>query len=90
MPEPKAYLIPLDCLQAGECGLIRDYAGHEDVLYRLRELGLVRGTRITVRRFAPLGDPMELRVRGYHLSIRKKDASLLLVEKTACVRGASA
>ncbi|MFA7002388.1 MAG: FeoA family protein [Candidatus Omnitrophota bacterium] len=55
------------------------YRGHSAVQLRLKELGLVRGTRVLVKRFAPLGDPMELVVRGYALSIRKKDAAQILV-----------
>ncbi len=44
---------------------------------RLMELGLTPGTCVSVLRTAPLGDPIELRVRGYRLSLRKKDAALI-------------
>ena len=41
---------------------------------RIMEMGITRGTEITVRKVAPLGDPMEVTVRGYELSLRKEDA----------------
>jgi len=74
-------LIPLDQLKAGELGVVQSYQGEEDLHYRLKELGLVSGTRILVKRFAPLGDPMEIVLRGYSLSIRKQDASKILVSQ---------
>ena len=77
MPEIKS--VPLDQLQAGERGVIEGYQSEEDLHYRLKELGLVAGTKILVKRFAPLGDPMEIVLRGYSLSIRKQDAAKILV-----------
>ncbi len=74
--------ISLDQLKADESGVIQAYQGQQDLHQRLKELGLVRGTFVTVKRFAPLGDPMEILVRGYHLSIRKQDAATILVLKT--------
>lgn len=47
---------------------------------RLMDMGITRGTDIFVRKLAPLGDPMELTVRGYELSLRKEDARLVEVE----------
>lgn len=73
--------IPLDRLLPGESGIVRGYSEAQDLHYRLKELGLVEGTWVKVRRCAPLGDPMELSVRGYHLSIRKQDAAKVLVSK---------
>ena len=46
---------------------------------RLMELGLVPGTSVELVRFAPLGDPVEIRVRGYHLTLRKHEAEQILV-----------
>lgn len=54
-----------------------------DVIHRLMEMGLVHGTEVTVRKLAPLGDPMELWVRGYALSIRRAEAARFTVEPTA-------
>ncbi len=47
---------------------------------RLMEMGLVPGTSVRVVRAAPLGDPLDLEVRGYHLSLRRREASVIRVE----------
>ena len=47
---------------------------------RIMDMGLTRGTEVTVRKLAPLGDPLELTVRGYELSLRKADAEAIEVE----------
>ncbi len=47
---------------------------------RIMDMGLTRGTQVYVRKVAPLGDPMELNVRGYELSLRKADAEMIEVE----------
>lgn len=47
---------------------------------RIMDMGITRGTGVFVRKVAPLGDPMELRVRGYELSVRKHDAEMIEVE----------
>jgi len=74
-------LIALNQLQIGESGTIQAYQAQNDIQTRLRELGLVRGTKVMLKRLAPFGDPMELVVRGYNLSIRKKDAGDILIKK---------
>lgn len=48
---------------------------------RLLAMGLTPGSQFTVTRFAPLGDPVEINIRGYSLSLRKNEAAVLLVEK---------
>jgi ferrous iron transport protein A len=78
---PEMNRTTLDQLKAGERGVVLGYQGEEDLHYRLKELGLVSGTRVLVKRFAPLGDPMEVVLRGYSLSIRRQDASKILVQK---------
>lgn len=47
---------------------------------RIMDMGITKGVKICVRKVAPLGDPMELTVRGYELSLRKADAELIEVE----------
>ncbi|KAB2675577.1 MAG: ferrous iron transport protein A [Verrucomicrobia bacterium] len=47
---------------------------------RLLEMGLLVGTPVELVRFAPLGDPVELKVRGYHLTLRRHEADLVLVQ----------
>ncbi len=61
-------------LPVGGHGRIRSIDAPAALRQRLLEMGLVEGTPVEVVRFAPLGDPMEIRVRGYHLSLRRADA----------------
>ncbi len=63
----------------GQKGTIASIRLAPDLRQRLLEMGLTPGIECTVVRFAPLGDPMELRVRGYHLSLRKAEAQGVLV-----------
>ena len=48
---------------------------------RIMDMGLTKGTSLYIRKVAPLGDPVEITVRGYELSVRKNDAECVLVEK---------
>ena len=50
---------------------------------RLMEMGLLVGTKVELVRFAPLGDPVEIKVRGYNLTLRKNEAELILVKTGA-------
>ena len=54
--------------------------GEGAVRRRIMDMGLTKGTQVYVRKVAPLGDPMELTVRGYELSVRKGDAELIEIE----------
>lgn len=54
--------------------------GEGAVKRRIMDMGITKGTEITVRKVAPLGDPIEVTVRGYELSLRKADAEIILVE----------
>ncbi len=71
---------PLADLAPSESGRIVALEGAAGDMQRLRDMGLTRGARIEVLRVAPLGDPMELRVRGFVLSVRKHEAAGILVE----------
>lgn len=64
----------LDTLQSGEGGVIAALDCEPSAARRLMELGLVPGTEIVVIRRAPLGDPLEISVRGVHLSLRRSEA----------------
>lgn len=68
----------LSALGVGQKGRVLGFDLAAEQRQRLLEMGLTVGVEFEVVRFAPLGDPMELKVRGYHLSLRKRDA--------ACVR----
>jgi ferrous iron transport protein A len=54
--------------------------GEGAVKRRIMDMGITKGTRIEVRKVAPLGDPIEITVRGYELSVRKADADNIVVE----------
>jgi ferrous iron transport protein A len=54
--------------------------GEGPVKRRIMEMGLTKGAEVSVRKVAPLGDPVEITVRGYELSLRKADAELIEVE----------
>ncbi|MDT0632695.1 FeoA family protein [Rubrivirga sp. S365] len=70
--------VTLDTLAAGARATVTGYAAG-DPPGRLLEMGLVPGTTVEVVRLAPLGDPMDLRVRGFHLSVRKQEAAHVIV-----------
>ncbi len=64
----------LDSLKQGDSARVVDVAGDDGIAMRLMEMGVTEGELVTVLGFAPLGDPMELRIRGYHLSLRASEA----------------
>ncbi|NCB33059.1 MAG: ferrous iron transport protein A [Erysipelotrichia bacterium] len=68
-----------DIKVGGSCAVIRLH-GEGAVRRRIMDMGITRGAAIYVRKVAPLGDPMELNVRGCELSIRKSDAEIIEVE----------
>ena len=67
-------------VKVGETATIVRLHGERARKRRIMDMGLTRGTEVFVRKVAPLGDPMELTVRGYELSVRKGDAELIEVE----------
>ncbi|MCK4222075.1 MAG: ferrous iron transport protein A [Dehalococcoidia bacterium] len=67
-------------LRPGEKGTIVKIGGVGGVHRRLLDMGLVSGSEVEVERVAPLGDPIEVRIKGYHLSLRKEEASDIQVE----------
>ena len=67
-------------VKIGETATIVRLHGEGALKRRIMDMGLTRGTQVLVRKVAPLGDPLELTVRGYELSVRKGDAKLIEVE----------
>ena len=67
-------------VKIGESAVIEKLHGEGALTRRIMDMGLTRGTQVYVRKVAPLGDPMELTVRGYELSVRKADAELIEVK----------
>lgn len=69
-------------MAVGETGKVSGYVkGASAYREKLLSMGLTNGTIITVERIAPMGDPVEIKVRGFALSLRKDEASALLVER---------
>ncbi|MBS4905849.1 FeoA family protein [Gemmiger formicilis] len=66
--------------QVGETVTVAKLHGDGPVKRRIMDMGLTKGTKVYVRKVAPLGDPMELTVRNYELSVRKADAGMIEVE----------
>ncbi len=64
----------------GETVRVEKVHGQGAVRRRILDMGITKGVEIFVRKVAPLGDPMELNVRGYELSVRKADAEMIEVE----------
>jgi ferrous iron transport protein A len=67
-------------LPAGARAIVRRVSGEPELLRRLLELGFVPGTTVTLVRRAPMGDPIELRLRGAHFSIRHSEADRIDVD----------
>ena len=67
-------------VKIGQTAVIKRLHGEGALKRRIMDMGLTKGTLVYVRKVAPLGDPMELTVRGYELSVRKSDAENIEVE----------
>ena len=67
-------------VKIGESVTIKRLHGEGALKRRIMDMGLTKGTKVYVRKVAPLGDPMELTVRNYELSVRKADAEMVEVE----------
>lgn len=65
----------LDTLEIGHGAEVAGVSGPGGIAVRLLEMGFVPGTRVELVKKAPLGDPLELRLRGYHLSLRRAEAA---------------
>ncbi|MDY6062940.1 MAG: ferrous iron transport protein A [Erysipelotrichaceae bacterium] len=66
--------------KVGETLIVKSVTATGAIARRVLDMGLTKGTKVYIRKVAPLGDPMELSVRGYELTIRKDDASIIEVE----------
>ncbi|CAM3021584.1 FeoA family protein [Rariglobus hedericola] len=77
-----AELITLSSLAVGASAVLREFPKQGVAFLRLREMGMLPGTTVTLVRTAPLGDPIEIKVRGYNLTLRKSEADHVKVELT--------
>ena len=68
-------------VQVGQTARVKKIDGEGAVKRRIMDMGITKGVEVYVRKIAPLGDPVEITVRGYELSVRKADAEMILVEE---------
>ena len=67
-------------VKVGQTVTVKRLHGEGPVKRRIMDMGITKGTKVYVRKVAPLGDPMELNLRGYELSVRKADAEMIEVD----------
>lgn len=68
-------------LKIGEAGIIDKVGGEDALRLRFLDMGLIPGTLVKVQKIAPLGDPIQLSIRGYELTIRRDDADRIEIHK---------
>jgi len=68
-------------LAVGASAVVREMPKTGSAFVRLREMGMLAGTRVSLVRIAPMGDPLEIKLRGYHLTLRKSEAEHVLVDQ---------
>lgn len=76
MEAPK---LPLSQFSIGQKGVVANVLGAGAIKRRLLDMGITKGTEVVLRKMAPLGDPLEIRIRGYELTLRKEEAELVMV-----------
>ena len=64
----------IDDLKIGQSGIIDTVGGEGPLRLRFLDMGLIPGTRVVLQKVAPMGDPIQIQVRGYELTIRREDA----------------
>ncbi len=74
-------IISLKELKPNESAVIKSIGGSGPIRRRLMDMGVTPGAKIIMKKVAPLGDPIEIHIRGYELSIRKSEADQITVEK---------
>lgn len=72
----------LNHVPCGETVIVKKLVGTGPVKRRIMDMGITKGVEVFVRKVAPLGDPVEVTVRGYELSLRKADAEMIEVERS--------
>ena len=74
-------MIPLSEFKEGERGVIARLNGAGRFRKRLQEMGFIKGVEVLVEKYAPLRDPIELVLKGYHVSLRVEEAAQVMMEK---------
>jgi len=67
-------------LKPGQKGKVTRILGEGPIRRRILDMGIVKGAEVEMERVAPLGDPVELKIKGYHLSLRRKEVANIYVE----------
>ena len=73
----------IDDLKIGQSGTINQVGGEGPLRLRFLDMGLIPGTRVTLRKVAPMGDPIQIQVRGYELTIRREDAAQITLKEAS-------
>ena len=73
----------IDDLKVGQLGEIAAVGGEGALRLRFLDMGLIPGTKVLLQKVAPMGDPIQIRVRGYELTIRKADARMIELQEAA-------
>ena len=71
----------IDDLKVGQSGTIAQVGGEGALRLRFLDMGLIPGTKVTLRKVAPMGDPIEIHLRGYELTIRREDAARITLKE---------
>ena len=71
----------IDDLKIGQSGTIFQVGGEGPLRLRFLDMGLIPGTRVTLRKVAPMGDPIQIQVRGYELTSRREDAAKITLKE---------
>ncbi len=72
-------VIKLSEMHVGSSGIVEALEGHGNIQHRLVDMGVVKGAHISVVKVAPLGDPVEIKVKGTELALRKNEAAMISV-----------
>ena len=70
----------LDAFEIGDVGMVKRVGGEGKIKRRLFDMGITPGAEVLMRKRAPLGDPIEITIRGYELTLRKTEAACVLME----------
>lgn len=71
----------IDDLKIGEDGVITQVGGEGALRLRFLDMGLIPGTKVLLQKIAPMGDPIQIQVRGYELTIRREDAQKIAIRR---------
>ena len=73
----------IDDLKIGQSGIIAQVGGEGALRLRILDMGLIPGTKVSLQKIAPMGDPIQIQVRGYELTIRREDARNITLREAA-------